>query len=182
LGQDITIPGARIHNTPPLEEQSPRQSTPIQEPPVLATSMCQVSSYAMPCDHSEPTCAMHHILELPSPHTPVKPQGSVLIPLVTPRAIPGPIVLTPGRSLGSYIVPTDQHESFVRTLSSLMPNLPKPSTLNLEVLSRYASEKGDAPCLYGYSINSIKPWARISPSQGPGYHKYYIVELGKPNM
>jgi hypothetical protein len=40
--------------------------------------------------------------------------------LVTPRPIPGPAVLTPGSYLGSYIVPIDQHESFVRTLSSLM--------------------------------------------------------------
>jgi hypothetical protein len=39
---------------------------------------------------------------------------------VTPRPIPGPMVLTPGSSLGSYIAPTDQHKSFVRTLSSLM--------------------------------------------------------------
>jgi hypothetical protein len=39
---------------------------------------------------------------------------------VTPRPIPGPMVLTPGSSLGSYIVPTDQHESFVCILSSLM--------------------------------------------------------------
>jgi hypothetical protein len=39
---------------------------------------------------------------------------------VTPRPIPGPAVLTLGSSLGSYIVPTDQHESFVCTLSSLM--------------------------------------------------------------
>jgi hypothetical protein len=39
---------------------------------------------------------------------------------VTPRPIPGSAVLTPGSSLGSYIVPTDQHESFVCTLSSLM--------------------------------------------------------------
>jgi hypothetical protein len=39
---------------------------------------------------------------------------------VTPRPIPGPAVLTPVSSLGSYIVPTDQHGSFVRTLSSLM--------------------------------------------------------------
>jgi hypothetical protein len=38
---------------------------------------------------------------------------------VTPRPIPGPVVLTPGSSLGSYIVPTNQHESFVHTLSSL---------------------------------------------------------------
>jgi hypothetical protein len=39
---------------------------------------------------------------------------------VTPRLIPGPAILTPGSSLGSYIVPIDQHESFVRTLSSFM--------------------------------------------------------------
>jgi hypothetical protein len=39
---------------------------------------------------------------------------------VTPRPIPGPAVLTPDSSLGSYIVPTNQHESFVRTFSSLM--------------------------------------------------------------
>jgi hypothetical protein len=40
--------------------------------------------------------------------------------VVTPRLIPGSAILTPGNSLGSYIVPTDQHGSFVRTLSSLM--------------------------------------------------------------
>jgi hypothetical protein len=40
--------------------------------------------------------------------------------LVTPYPIPGSVVLTPGGSLGSYIVPIDQHEFFVRTLSSLM--------------------------------------------------------------
>ena len=39
---------------------------------------------------------------------------------ITPRSIPGPAVLTPGSSLGSYIVPIDQHKSFVRTLFSLM--------------------------------------------------------------
>jgi hypothetical protein len=50
----------------------------------------------------------------------VKPRGSALIPLVTPLPIPGPAVLTHGSSLGSYIVPTDQRKSFVRTLSSLM--------------------------------------------------------------
>jgi hypothetical protein len=45
---------------------------------------------------------------------------SLRAPVVTPRPIPGPAALTPGSSLGSYIVPTDQHKSFVRTLSSLM--------------------------------------------------------------
>jgi hypothetical protein len=74
----------------------------------------------MPCDNSRPTCAMRHIPGPSSPHTPVKPRGSTLIPLVTPRPIRGPTVLTPGSSLSSYIVPIDQHESFVRTLSSLM--------------------------------------------------------------
>jgi hypothetical protein len=39
---------------------------------------------------------------------------------VTPRPIHGPDVLTSDSSLRSYIVPTDQHESFVHTLSSLM--------------------------------------------------------------
>jgi hypothetical protein len=48
------------------------------------------------------------------------PAASVALASVTPCPIPGPAVLTPGSSLGSYIVPTDQHESFVRTLSSLM--------------------------------------------------------------
>jgi uracil-DNA glycosylase len=39
---------------------------------------------------------------------------------LTPRPISGLVVLTLGSSLGSYIVPTDQHRSFVHTLSSLM--------------------------------------------------------------
>jgi hypothetical protein len=56
----------------------------------------------------------------PNPHMPVKPRGLALIPLVTPCLISGPAVLTPDSSLWSYIVPRDQHESFVRTLSSLM--------------------------------------------------------------
>jgi hypothetical protein len=51
---------------------------------------------------------------------------------------------------------------------SPIPNCSKPSTLNLEVLSRYASEK-NAPCWYDYTINYIKSWARKSPSQGSGY-------------
>jgi hypothetical protein len=63
---------------------------------------------------------MHHIPEHPNPHTPVKPRGSALIPLVTPHPIPVLAVLTPGSSLESYIVPTDQHRSFVYTLSSLI--------------------------------------------------------------
>jgi hypothetical protein len=36
----------------------------------------------------------------------------------------------------------------------------------LEVLSRQASEKEDAPYWYDYTINSIKPWARTSHPRG----------------
>jgi hypothetical protein len=120
LGQDITITGARISQSTPLEDRRPCRSTLIQGPPLLAMYVCLVSSYDMPCDHSGPTCIMCHIPEPPNPHTPVKPRGLALIPLVTPYPIPGPAVLTPVSSLGSYIIPTYKHESFVRTLSSLM--------------------------------------------------------------
>jgi hypothetical protein len=64
---------------------------------------------------------------------------------VTPRPIPGPVVLTHGSPLGSYIVPTRVFcAHFVLTHAhprkllgqSPIPNCSKPSTLNLEVLSR----------------------------------------------
>jgi hypothetical protein len=105
--------GSGYHNPPPLENLCPRRSTPIQEPLLLATSVCLVPSYAMPCHHSGPTYTMRHIPEPPSSHTPMKPRGSALIPLVTPSPIPRPVVLTPGSSLGSYIVNTYQHRSFL---------------------------------------------------------------------
>jgi hypothetical protein len=174
-GQDITI-------HPLIEDLRPRRSTSIQEPPLLATSVCLVSPYAMSCDHSRPTCAMRHIPEPTRPHTPVKPRGSALIPLVTPRPIPKPVALTLGGSLGSYIVPTDQHMSYVRTLCSLMrtrENFPvghtsqiAPSQARLTCrFFRDRLSKKDASCWYGYSINSIKSWARTSLSQRPVYHK-----------
>jgi hypothetical protein len=59
-GQDITI-----H---PLRRPTSSSVNPIQEPPLLATFVCLVSSYAMSCDHSRPTCAMRHIPE-PLTHT-----------------------------------------------------------------------------------------------------------------
>jgi hypothetical protein len=69
LGLGYHHPRARIsQSTPPLEDRCPRRSTPIQKPPLLAMFMCLVSSYAMPCDHSGPTCAMRHIPE-PLTHT-----------------------------------------------------------------------------------------------------------------
>jgi hypothetical protein len=111
----------------------------------------------------------------------VKPRGSALIPLVIPRPIPGSTVLTPGSSLGSYIVHTDQQETFVRTLSSLMrtrenflvdhPSQIAPRQARLTGgTSEIGFQKRRCTCWYGYSINSIKPWARKLPSQGPGYH------------
>jgi hypothetical protein len=93
------------------------------------------------------------------------------------------VVLTPSIPLGSYILLIDQHKSFVRTLSTLMltwedfpvchpsQDCSRPSTLNIEVLSRHACEKEYSSCWYKYSINSIKPWTRISHNPpGPRYH------------
>jgi hypothetical protein len=56
-----------------------------------------------------------------SPHHPPLVGAGLLHPLLcnTPPNF-RPAVLTLGSSLGSYIVLTDQHKSFVRTLSSLM--------------------------------------------------------------
>jgi hypothetical protein len=51
------------------------------------------------------------------------PHTSTLLYLSLPcntSSTPGLTVLTPDSSLRSYIVPTNQHEPFVRTLSSLM--------------------------------------------------------------
>jgi hypothetical protein len=70
----------------------------------------------MPCDHSEPTCAMCHIPEslTQARHEIVRVSSDTTYN--TPST-PGPAVLTHGSSLGSYIVHIDQHGSFVRTLS-----------------------------------------------------------------
>jgi hypothetical protein len=61
--QDITI-----HHL--LENRRPRRSTLSQEPPLLVMYVCLVSSYVMPCDHSKPTSAMHH---MPEPLAPTQP-------------------------------------------------------------------------------------------------------------
>jgi hypothetical protein len=63
-----------------------------------------------------PTCNPHWLLA-PTKSLPFDFLGR----LCNTRPIPGPVVLTPGSSLGSYIVLTDQHESFVRTLSLCTP-------------------------------------------------------------
>jgi hypothetical protein len=64
-GQDITIHPLR---RPTSSSVNPNPGTsPLSHVYVL------VSSYAIPCDHSGPTCAMCHIPEPPNPHTTVKP-------------------------------------------------------------------------------------------------------------
>jgi hypothetical protein len=107
LGQYITITGVRISQSTRLRRptSSSVNPNPRTSPHLLATYVYLVSSYVMPCDHH-----MRHIPEPPSAHTPVKPRGSALIPFVTPCPILVPVVLTPGSSLGSYIVLTDQPE------------------------------------------------------------------------
>jgi hypothetical protein len=60
---NILSVGPGYHDPPHVEDRSPHRSTPSQEPPLLATFACLVSSYAMPCDHFGPTCAMCHIPE-----------------------------------------------------------------------------------------------------------------------
>jgi hypothetical protein len=82
---------------------------------------------------------------------------------------PEPTILNSGRPLKSYIIPTGQHESFVRTLSSLMrirEDFPVGhpsqgcsglSTFNPKVLLRQASKKLDTLYWYKYSINYITP-------------------------
>jgi hypothetical protein len=171
------------HNSPPTRLTS---SSVNPNPWTSSLSHVCVSSVVI-CHVMWPLWAhMCHIPEPPSPHMSVKPRGSALIPLITPRPIPGSIVLTPDSSLRSYIVSTDQYKSFVRTLSSLMrtrENFSIGHTSQI-VLSKArltwrffrgkASKKEDAPCWYGYSINSIKPCARIS------YNVYSLVSFSHP--
>jgi hypothetical protein len=71
----------------------------------------------------------------------------------------------PTRVFCAHFVLTHAHPRKLPGRSPI-PNCSKPSTLNLEVLSRQASEKEDAPCWYDYTINSIKPWARTSHPRG----------------
>jgi hypothetical protein len=62
----------------------------------------------------------------------------------------------PTRVFCAHFVLTHAHSRKLPGQSPI-PNCSKLSTLNLDVLSKQASEKEDAPCWYGYSINSINP-------------------------
>jgi hypothetical protein len=175
------VPG--YHNPPPLRR--PTSSSVNPKPGTSPLSHVCVSSVVI-CHAMWPLWA--HMRHAPytrttNPNTPMKPRGSALIPLVTPRPIPGPAGGTyswqlariiycphrPTRVFCAHFVLTHAHPRKLPGRSPI-PNCSKSSTLNLDVLSRYTSKKEDAPYCYGYSVNSIKPWARISPSQGPGYH------------
>jgi hypothetical protein len=121
--------------------------------------------------------------QTPNPHTSVKPRGLALIPLATQCPIPGPTILTSSSSLGLYIVPIDQHGSFVYTLSSVMrtrENLPVGHSSQIalsqtRLIWRFFRDRLPKNKMHlisnGYTINFIKLWARISPSQGPRYHR-----------
>jgi hypothetical protein len=95
---------------------------------------------------------------------------------VTPRPIPGPAVLTPGSSLGSYIVPSDQHESFVRTLSSLIrtrenfsighPSQITPSQAHLTWTWRFFQDRLPKKKMHLVGMDTLL----ILLSLGPGYH------------
>jgi hypothetical protein len=119
-----------------------------------------------------------------NPHTLVKPRGSALIPLVTPRPIPGPVVLTPGSSLVSYIVPTYQHESFMRTLSSLMrtrENLPvgHPSQIapnQARLTWRFFRDRLPKKKMHLVDISTLL----ILLSLGPVYHHRRAQDITNP--
>jgi hypothetical protein len=144
IGPGHPILGARISQSTPLEDRRPRRSTPIQEPPLLATSVYLVSSYAIPCDHSGSTCVMRHIPEPPSPHTPVKPRDTTCNTPSNPwtggtyswqlsRTLYCPH--RPTRVFCAHFVLTHAHSRKLLGRSPI-PNCSKPSTLNLEVFSR----------------------------------------------
>jgi hypothetical protein len=90
---------------------------------------------------------------------------------VTPRPIPGPAVLS---SLGSYIVPIDQHRSFLRTLSSLMctrENFPigHPSQIapsQARLTWRFFRDRLPKKKMHLVGMDTLL----IPLSLGPGYH------------
>jgi hypothetical protein len=87
---------------------------------------------------------------------------------------PGPTVLTPGSSLGSYIVPTDQHTTVVHTLSSLMrtrENFPvgHPSQIapsQARLTWRFLRDRLPKKKMHLVGMDTLL----ILLSLGPGYH------------
>jgi hypothetical protein len=123
---DLSFNSEPPPHTPPSSIVRPSDS--IQQPPgCLRCGACDIALTDVLATSSSHVHTMNlQLLPLGevgsmSPHHPLLVGADLLHPLLcnTPPN-PRPAVLTPGSSLGSYIVPTDQHKSFVRTLSSLM--------------------------------------------------------------
>jgi hypothetical protein len=112
--------------------------------------------------------------QTPNPHTSVKPRGLALIPLATQCPIPGPTILTSSSSLGLYIVPIDQHGSFVYTLSSVMrtrENLPVGHSSQIalsqtRLIWRFFRDRLPKNKMHLISMDTLL----ILLSFGPGYH------------
>jgi hypothetical protein len=93
---------------------------------------------------------------------------------VTPCLIPGPAVLPPGNSLGSYIVPTNKLESFVRNVSSLMhtrENFPvgHPSQIapsQARLTCRFFRDRLPKKKMHLIGMDTLL----VLLSLGPGYH------------
>jgi hypothetical protein len=101
---------------------------------------------------------------------------------------PGPFVLTPGNSLGSYVVPTDQYKSFMCTLSSLMrtqenfpvghPSQIAPSQARLTwwfFRDRLPKKK-----MHLVNMSTLLILLSLGPGYdypvGPGYHKVQVLQ------
>jgi hypothetical protein len=101
----------------------------------------------------------------------------------TPSSL-GRAVLTLGSSLGSYIVPTDQHESFVRTLSSLMrtrENFPvcHPSQIascQSRLTWRFFRDRFPKKKMHLVGMDTLL----ILLSLGPGYHNSKGQDITSP--
>ena len=121
----------------------------------------------------------------PSPHTPVKPRGSALIPIVTPQPLPGQAVVTSGSSLGSidcthrstlvfspHFILTHAHPGELPGWSPIPKLRYESSTLNPQVLWGGLPEK--KMHLIDMSILSLLL------SLGPGSHNHPPLEDRRP--
>ena len=124
--------GSRCHILTPFRDRRPRRSIPSQERPLLATS--RTSSANDPCATSVrpvPTVPVRRPCvqcqrRIPDARALTR-HAPVHMPVASapPRARPHTRTLTPVRAnetarVGSDTILTDQHKSFLRTLSSLV--------------------------------------------------------------
>ena len=146
---------------PTSSSVNPRPGTsPLGHVRVSSASAC-----AMLGDHSRSTPAMH-TMPVQLTHAPVKPQGSALIPFYNVPPPRGQARLHLIAFLG-HRLPSQTNTSLFYVLcphscapgrtSRSVTHRPRPSTLNLGVLKRWASRKEVATYWYEYPINPIKP-------------------------